>query len=740
MIMRKYMDRSLSPEVRAKDLLELMTVREKAGQLNQRLYGFNSYVKENGHIEPSQEFKDEVTRWGGLGTLYGLYRADPWSGRDYETGLCGREAAEAYNTLQKCVMENSRFHIPMLLSTECPHGHQALSGYLLPVNLGLGATFNPKLVGKAYHVSGRQMCQMGVDFALISMLDVLRDPRWGRSEECFGEDPYLAARMAEAVTKAVSAEGVGVVAKHFAAQGETTGGVNASAARIGMRELYEIHFPPMAAAAAAGAAGVMAAYNEIDGLPCHANRWLLNDVLRDEMGFDGIVMADGFAVDRLEVLGKDSCGCGATALNSGVDVSLWDDGFTHLEEALEQGLITQERLDEAVLRVLTMKFERGLFEHPFIDVPQSGFVVPEDDANLELAREGAVLLKNEDDILPLSADQPLKLAVFGENSRDIYSQLGDYTPPVKDGVTVADGIFALAKETKVSAVFAKDDDPEKAKALAADADVAVLVLGGSSSRFNSAVFDKNGAAIVDGHSPMDCGEGIDLSDLKLSERQRALADAVFAAAAKVVTIVIAGRPYDITEIDKRTDALIYSFYPGPKGGTALAEIIFGKISPSGRLPVSLPRAAGRLPVYYNYRASYDAMHYCDGEDGPLYCFGDGLGYGEASYRDFSVTDFNEDTGLTVKMTVENKTARGIFAVPMAFIHRLDTSIVPRAAELKGFGKVYLEAGECRSIEMPLSAKDLYIPDSRMQRSLDMGAVKISIRDGKKLLWSAEVKF
>lgn len=740
MIMRKYMDSSLSPEIRAKDLLELMTVREKAGQLNQRLYGFNSYKKENGRIEPSEEFREEAARWGGIGVLYGLYRADPWSGRDYETGLCGREAAEAYNTLQKCVMENSRFNIPMLLSTECPHGHQALSGYLLPVNLGLGATFNPKLVGGAYRVSGRQMKEMGVDLALISMLDVLRDPRWGRSEECFGEDPYLAARMAEAVTKAVTAEGVGVVAKHFAAQGETTGGVNASAARIGMRELYEIHFPPMAAAAAAGATGVMAAYNEIDGVPCHANRWLLNDVLRDGMGFDGIVMADGFAVDRLEALGLDTAGCGAMALNSGVDVSLWDDGFTCLEEALSRGLISEERLDEAVLRVLTMKFERGLFEHPFIDVPKNGFVMPEDDANLELAREGAVLLKNDGRLLPLSADKPLRLAVFGENSRDIYSQLGDYTPPVKDKVTVADGLLALTKETAVTALFAKDDNPETAKALAAEADVAVLVLGGSSSRFNETVFDKNGAAIVNGYSPMDCGEGIDLSSLKLSGRQRTLADAVFAATKKVVTVIIAGRPYDITEIDSRTDALIYSFYPGPKGGTALAEIIFGKVNPSGRLPVSLPRSAGRLPVYYNYRASYDAMHYCDGEDGPLYSFGDGLGYGEASYRDFSVTDFDENTGLTVKMTAENKTAGGLFAVPMAFIRRVGTGIVPRAAELKGFEKVYLEAGECREIEVTLPAQALYVLDERMNRDIDMSAAKISIRDGKKLLWSAEVKF
>lgn len=733
------MDSSLSPEIRAKDLLELMTVREKAGQLNQRLYGFHAYKKENGCIEPSDEFKDEVSRWDGIGILYGLYRADPWSGRDYASGLSGREATEAYNTLQRYVMEHSRLHIPMLLSTECPHGHQALDGYLLPVNLGLGATFNPKLVGEAYEVCGRQMKALGVDFALISMLDVLRDPRWGRSEECFGEDPYLAARMAEAVTKAVTKTGVGVVAKHFAAQGETTGGVNASAARIGMRELLEIHFPPMAAAAEAGAVGVMAAYNEIDGLPCHANRWLLHDVLREAMGFDGIVMADGFAVDRLEMLGLDAAECGAKALSSGVDVSLWDEGFTHLEEAFKEGLISEERLDEAVLRVLTIKFARGLFEHPFIPVPKEDKGVPEDEANLKLAREGAVLLKNEGGLLPLNIKKPLKIAVFGENSRELYNQLGDYTPPVKSGVTVLDGLKAISEENGGQVIFVPEETPEMAAALAEEADVSVLVLGGSSSRFNSAVFDKNGAAIVDGHSPMDCGEGVDLSSLQLSKKQLELSKAVFAASKKTVTVVIAGRPYDIADIDRQTDALIYSFYPGPKGGTALAEIIFGKEAPSGRLPVSLPGNVGRLPVYYNYRASYDAMHYCDG-DGFLYKFGDGLGYGEVCYSDFCISDFEAGVGFEVVMTVENKTVKPLWAVPMLFITRQGTSIVPRAEELKRFEKLYLVPGSRQDVRLRVPKRELYVYDSRMKRNIDMKAAKISVRDGRRQLWSAAVKF
>ena len=220
---------------------------------------------------------------------------------------------------------------------------------------------------------------MGVDFALVSMLDILRDPRWGRSEECYGEDPYLCGQNAAAAVKGCASAGLEVVAKHFCAQGETTGGVNASAARIGERELREIHLPAMKEAVKAGATGVMAAYNEIDGVPCHANEWLLKDVLREELGFDGIVMADGVAIDRLGMLtGNDKAANGAYALNAGVDVSLWDDSFPHLEEAVERGLVSEETLDKAVLRVLELKFcAAGCFEHPYLEEkPLTEYNVP----------------------------------------------------------------------------------------------------------------------------------------------------------------------------------------------------------------------------------------------------------------------------------------------------------------------------------------------------------------------------
>ena len=332
--MFRYKDAFLPIEERVNDLLSHMTLREKVGQLNQRLYGFRAYERKGDEITLTKETIEEAKYFGGLGVVYGLYRADPWSAKTTENGLSKEYAIKGYNLLQRCCLEHSRLGIPLLLSSECPHGHQALDGYLLPVNLAAGATFDPKLYKEAVSVCAHQLKQMGVNLSLVSALDVARDPRWGRTEECFGEDPYLCSCFAKAAVEGTQSEGVAMVAKHFCAQGETTGGVNASAARIGERELREIHLPAAKACCEAGVKGVMAAYNEIDGVYCHMNHHLLTEILRDEFGFDGIVMADGVALDRLQEAVGDEPHAAALALSAGVDVSLWDNVFpvsyTHL--------------------------------------------------------------------------------------------------------------------------------------------------------------------------------------------------------------------------------------------------------------------------------------------------------------------------------------------------------------------------------------------------------------------------
>ena len=738
-----FQDKTKSPRERAEDLLAQLTLREKVGQINQRLHGFSAYEREGESITLSKEFKEEVEKFGGLGVLYGLYRADPWSGRDYSNGLHGIMMKRAYNLAQKYVIEHSRFGIPALMSTECPHGHQALGGYLLPVNLGAGATWNPDLVREAFSVCGKQLKDLGVHYALISMLDILRDPRWGRSEECYSEDPYLAASLAREAVAACQGQGVSVVAKHFCAQGEGTGGVNASAARIGPRELREIHLPVMKACCQENVAGVMAAYNEIDGIYCHANQTLLQDILRGDLGFQGAVMADGTAIDRLDNLTGSSTASGAMALKAGVDISLWDQAFSHLEEAVAQGLVSEKEVDRAALRVLEEKFRQGLFEQPYLEeTPPMAFPAKDYPQSLEMARQGAVLLKNQG-LLPLSESGGKRIAVIGPNADNLYNLLGDYTSAQREGegVTLLGGLRQLLGHATVRyapgcEVCGQDGSgiPE-AVALAQESDLVILAVGGSSSRFAGARFDVNGAAETDGPVQMDCGEGIDCSTLRLPGCQEELCRAVFETGKPVAAVVIAGRPYALPELCQRAQAVVYSFYPGPWGGQALAELLLGRFSPSGRLPASLPRSVGQLPCSYNHKSSYRPMRYCDLADAALYPFGWGLSYTHFTTSNvsfpgqMSLKELQAGGRAEVRFTIENDGGMDAYATPQLFIHDVQASTVRRVRELKAFCKVYLKAGEQKDCVLSLGAEELSLWDPDMRFVMEPGDFTLFLEEG-----------
>ena len=757
--MEKYQNAALSPRERAEDLLGKMTRKEKVGQLNQRLYGFRIYERDGEKVTFTDEFYEEVEKMGGLGVLYGFYRADPWADKDEKTGITPALAKKAYNSLQKYVLEHSRLHIPVMMSSECPHGHQALGGGLLPVNLAAGATFDPEALKKGYEACGRQLRSGHVELALMSALDVLRDPRWGRSEECYSEDPYLSSQMAAAAVTGMQSEGVSCVAKHFCGQGETTGGVNASAARIGEQELREIHFPAMQACCDAGVDGVMAAYNEIDGVYCHSNPWLLRDVLREEMGFQGIVMADGLAVDFLKNTEGDTLHAGAAALKAGVDVGLWDQSFSRLEEAVEKGLVEEKLLDEAVLRVLELKFKRGLFEHPYmeedmLEADEAG--IPE--ASLRLAEESAVLLKNEArgtaaPVLPLK-DRYQKIALIGYHAADRYAMLGDYTPPVPEDacVTILSGMkkqapAGVSVEYAMGSGFNSSDEEERKKALelAERSDVIVVAAGGSSSRFGGAVFDGNGAVSKEsGSLSMDCGEGMDSAMCHIPAAQEELIRELSRLGKPLVVLLIAGRPYCIEEIEKASDAVLYSFYPGPMGGKALADLVYGNCCPSGRLPASLPRHVGQLPVYYNSRSSSTAA-YRDMESLPLHTFGEGLSYTEFSISDvrtaFVETEekhLDADAGIRVSFRVKNTGDQEGTAVPLLFSRRLQGSPVPRVKELKAFTRVELKAGEEKEVSLTVkrSALDpVKVPGRRADRA---NRVLLMLTEGKDECWKEEM--
>ena len=712
--MMDYQNPALSPEKRAEDLLAHMTLREKVGQLNQRLYGFAVYERKGDEITFTRELKDEVERYSGLGTLYGLHRADPWSGRDFETGLEGSLSVKARNQLQAYVMEHSRLGIPVLFSSECPHGHQALDGCLLPVNLAAGCTFAPELVEAAGQISGKQLAAMGVDLALVSALDVLRDPRWGRSEECFGEDPFLGAQMARAVVRGIQSQGVDVVAKHLCGQGETTGGVNASAARIGWRELREIHLPPVKACVEAGVSGFMAAYNEIDGVYCHGNYDLLTKLLREEYGFEGFVMSDGVAIDQLDGVTGDRVASGALALNAGVDMGLWDTAFGRLEEAVDRGLVSMQRIDQAVKRILTVKFRRGLFDHPFLPETRDycRYTPKDSPAIRELTRQSLVLLKNQGELLPLNREQGLTIGITGPNAHALYHQLGDYTPPVRpeSGITPLEGMEALTAgtETKVRfhpgcPMFTEDEGMVEGCVREMEGcDVVVAVVGGSSSRFAGGSFDANGALKTQDTLTMDCGENVDDCRLRLPGGQLALLRRLRALGKPLVTVIIGGRPYEMEEIHRLSDAIVCSFYPGLTGGEAIASLLLGETEPGGRLSVSLPDHVGQLPVSYNAKDSYQAGRYYNGSR-PRYGFGFGLSYTAFSYEGLKNPD-GDRAELTFR--VRNIGKRPGWAVPQLYLHRTQGVVTSRIRQLCGFRKVYLQPGEEAEVTIPIPEESL----------------------------------
>ncbi|WP_051638552.1 beta-glucosidase family protein [Butyrivibrio sp. NC2002] len=756
-----YKDEKASLKDRTLDLMSRMTLTEKVGQLNQKLYGFNIYEYDP-DFSLTDEFKNEVEKWGGLGCLYGLHRADPWSARTMENGITPKRSMEAYNAVQKYVIEHSRLGIPVLMSSENPHGHQALLGGILPVNTAAGATFDEQLLEDSYEASGKQLRDGHVDLALMSMLDVMRDPRWGRCEECYSEDPVLCGRMAGAAVRGVQKGGTYSVAKHFCAQGETTGGVNASAARIGERELREIHLEPARCAVKEGARGVMAAYNEIDGVYCHANSHLLKDILRGEMGFDGVVMADGVAIDCLDSVTYDNTESGALALKSGVNISLWDTGFSKLEDAVKEGLISEEEIDEALYPVLYMKFERGLFEHPYMDKnmgDEKEYGI--DKYSLQMARESVVLLKNENKVLPVVDNK--KIAVIGENAFDGYALMGDYTPPrdSEDMVTVLDGLIEeFGKENVEYIAFSDDCGMDVAKKIIYGFDMALFVTGGSSSRYAGAKFDINGASLSKGGA-MECGEGMDRCNIDIFEKEAAFIREYLKGKLPIVALCIAGRPYAVENIDEASDAFLYSFYPGPFGGKAIAEIIKGKMSPMGRLPASLPKTAGQVPVYYNYKDSYKAVTYCDIEGKAAYPFGYGLMYSDIEYTNAELksealddkepsyknlkqkaadmlkkaladTDNKEeilDTVIArVSLKVKNKGDMQACAIPQLYIHRMGGGVTARNLELKDFSRTELGVGEEKAMALELKLRDLIFYDYNMKPSVNAKGYEIVVKD------------
>ncbi|WP_374165088.1 glycoside hydrolase family 3 N-terminal domain-containing protein [Arcticibacter sp. MXS-1] len=744
-----YKDSRAPVETRVQDLIGRMTLEEKVGQLSV-LLGWEMYDKKVRGPEASEQFK-KALRDDHIGMLWATLRADPWTKKTLKTGLDPLTAAKATNALQKYAIENTRLGIPLLLAEECPHGHMAIGTTVFPTSIGQSSTWNPSLIEKMAAAIAEEARVQGAHIGYGPVLDLAREPRWSRVEETYGEDPVLNGAMGAAMVRGFqgadlkSGRNVISTLKHFAVYGVPEGGHNGGSVTVGERELMQSYLPPFKEAVKAGALSVMTAYNSVDGVPCSANPFLLKNVLREQWGFKGFVVSDLGSISGLvssHQVAATGTEAAAMAIRAGLDADLSGYGYgKNLLEAAKAGKVSRSVLDTAVARVLRMKFALGLFEHPYVDPKVAAQKVRSRNNIMlarQVARESVILLKNDHNLLPLKKNIK-SIAVIGPNADNIYNQLGDYTAPQSDDaiVTVLEGIRAKAaagtKVTYVKGCAIRDtssDEIEKAVLAARSADVCVVVLGGSSARDFKTEYQSTGAARVSATenavSDMESGEGFDRSTLDLMGKQSELLHKVVATGKPVVLVLIKGRPLNLNWPSEHVPAILDAWYPGQEGGNAIADVLFGDYNPAGRLPVSVPRSVGQLPVYYNQKkpAPHD---YVETKAGPLYPFGYGLSYTSFEYRDLRIKREGTGAGITiVRFALRNAGRIAGEEVPQLYIKDDVSSVVTPLKQLKKFSKVYLQPGEEKAVEFSLSDSELNLLDQSMQWKTEPGTFTVMI--------------
>ena len=722
-----YKDANLPAEQRADDLLKRMTLDEKLGQLLCPL-GWPMYEKVSADsVTISDAYRDFIQNQHG-GMLWAVFRADPWTKKTLETGLNPTLSAKAYNALQRYAMDSTRLGIPIILAEEAPHGHMAIGTTVFPTSIGLASTWDTELVEKVGATIGTELQAQGATIGYGPVIDLSREPRWSRVEETYGEDVHLTSEMASAMVRGTSSQGVISTLKHFVAYGVPEGGHNGNPSIIGMRDLRENVLPTFKAAIDAGALSVMTSYNSLDGIPTTCNEELLTGVLHDEWNFKGFVVSDLESIDGLQTshhVAASRQEAGEMALNAGVDVDLGAHCYAQLKESVESGRVSIAVLDRAVKRVLLRKFEAGLFDHPYVDETAAAGLVrtPEHVATAaQAAREGLVLLKNNG-ILPLKPGT--RIALIGPNADNQYNQLGDYTAPQAEAhvVTMLEGLQAKGASVQyVKGCAVRDTrDTQIGQAIVTTflSDVAVVVVGGSSARDFKTKYIDTGAAVVDEDSvsDMEAGEGFDRASLDLMGAQNELLKAVKATGKPVVVVYVEGRPLDKNWAAEKADALLTMWYPGGEGGTALADVLFGDYNPAGRLPVSVPRNVGQLPVYYN-RKNPRGHDYVEMSADPLYPFGYGLSYSSFEYSDLTVSGRVPDVEVTVH--VKNTGAYdGDEVVQLYVIDPLASTVRPRK-QLRAFDRVFIKAGETVPVTLKLGPDAFSLVDAAGNTVIERG--------------------
>jgi beta-glucosidase len=744
-----YKNAGLPPARRVKDLLSRMKLEEKAAQMvciwREKT---QTLVDEHGNFDPPKA-KAAFARGHGLGQF----------GRpsDSGNGKNAREMAELTNAVQKFFVESSRLGIPVMVHEECLHGHAAVDGTSFPQPIALGATFNPELVESLYTMTALEARLRGAHQALTPVIDVAREPRWGRVEETYGEDPYLVSRLGIAAVRGFQGDATFrnksrmiATLKHFVGHGQPESGMNCAPANVSIRVLRETFLYPFKEVLKhAGAISIMPSYNEVDGVPSHANRWLLRDLLRKAWGFKGFTVSDYFAIWELgyrpethgHFVAKDKLDSCAQAVRAGVNIELPDpDCYLHLAELVRKGVLKEWELDELIAPMLFWKFQMGLFEDPYVDPSEAERVVGCDQHRalaLTAAHEGITLLKNENDLAPLNLSKIKSIAVIGPNANR--SLLGGYSGVPKHNVTVLDGIkekvgaranvlYSEGCKITIGGSWNQDEvvpsDPEEdrksiieAVNVAKNADVIVLAIGGNEQTSREAWMLTHMG---------------DRTSLDLIGRQDELVEAMLATGKPVIVFLFNGRPLSIRNVSQNVPVIYECWYLGQETGRAVADVLFGDYNPGGKLPITIPRSVGHVPAFYNYKPSARRGYLFD-DVSPLYPFGYGLSYTTFSIKNPRLTKktITRDGSTSVLVDVTNAGKREGREVVQLYIRDLVSSVTRPIKELKGFRKVRLKPGESTTVTLEVTPEHLSFYDVNMKYVVEPGDFELMVGNSSR---------
>jgi beta-glucosidase len=715
-----------------------MTLDEKLGQITGAW--IHKGTLEQSGLAPEEYFRKLIP--------YGVGSVAPEQNVTVEQDVTFR------NRLQKYLVEETRLGVPAMFHDEGCHGLVEPEATSFPGPIGLACSWDPELVQRIYTVVASEMRSRGAQQALAPVVDVARDPRWGRIDETMGEDPFLNAHMGAAIVRGLQGSADGTVdgqhvistLKHFTGHGTPEGGLNRSPSASTPRTLREVDLVPFAYIVRTAHPGaVMPSYNEVDGVPSHANSWLIRDVLRSEFGFTGLVVSDYEGIKLLKeghhVAGTDA-EAAVLALEAGVQIELPQAAcFPALKEALARGQVTLGQINEAAAAVLTWKFRLGLFERPYADLAAARAAAERPESRalaLRAARESIVLLKN-DGILPLSAGRPATIAVIGPNAA--FARLGSYSGTPTHSVSLLDGIrgkvgsagrvlyaqgCVLVKDDSGNAfdnwhrstvVLASDDENrtliEEAKRTAAQADVVILAIGETEALSREAWSDDHLG---------------DADTLELRGSQRALVDAVLAAGKPVIVYLSNARPLAIGRLKREASAIVEGWYMGEETGTAAADILFGDVCPSGKLTVSFPATVGDIPAYYSKKPYAGPFAYEFGAGGPLWSFGDGLSYTSFAYANPAVRDpvIAADGATVASVDVSNTGAREADEIVQLYVHQDVSSVTRAVKELKGFQRIHLKPGERKTVSFPIGPDALALWGRDMKFRVEPGTFRLTL--------------